>query len=461
MYFNGARFSVYANTLSSRLSKQDMKRLIGDSIAALARWGVIKNFDCIVIHSLSLIFAFIFNITSKRTSTSPILIMAAKKRLEHAPITHFLCVPLSTSKTRPQLQSFLDRMRNIKGAAAIPHSAWSTVDTLRIPLGGICVPSSEKLSTICEGLKEFNVPAILGAKPGDRPSVTLKGLRSHKSGLQRPFVSKLVTGITNPQPWIILRAYLEAFFKIHGLAFGVSHLRGVAAGGLLKEEDSTNQQVVVLNTKSHFMTDEPFRIGKTFSPNRKKKPMFDIREMYATDGETLWLENLPVESMCLQETNGYRDLVKDGEVIGQGFENIFRVSLSDPAESGYEQKEPDIEYVTPSKREPIKFPLIISSDPQARAVFDREFEAAYKEKVVDRLKPPTKKKVVDRLKPPPKKEVVDRLKASTKKKVVDRLKASKKKEAVDLQKPSTQKLEDLRDSLKRAGEKKVVDPSTP
>ena len=243
--------------------------------------------------------------------------------------THLLCIPLATTKTRPQIQMFLDTLRNHQATGAVPPTAWPTVDTCNIHLGRVEINSSDQLRTVCEGLKKFDVPSILGTELGHELSISLRGLYSNTAGKQRALTNTLYTKISNPRPLIILREALHEFFNSHGLMLGNQSSKE----GLIGKRP-TRVYVKILETEKTLSTNN-------FTP---LAPVFDARGIYAAGRDSLWIDKLPLESICLRK-RGIRSLVKDGIVIGQGFEDIFRVSLSNPAESAYEQNEPGVKRI--------------------------------------------------------------------------------------------------------------------
>lgn len=265
-------------------------------------------------------------------------------------------MPLATSKTRPQVQSFLDRLRKHESAAALPYSAWRTVDTLGISLGNLNSHSSDQLRAFCENLKTFNAASILGTELGDGLPITLKGLSSGP-GMRRAFTNILRADVADPQPIAILRNELDKLLKSHGL-------RHPANQGL-SDINSISISVKIMHTKN-LISDIPLWKRASSSASRYfMQPVFDARELYAAHEDTTWVENLPLDSICLHNLAALSNVVKNGTIIGQGYEDIFRISLSDPAESAYGGPDPDAEYVS---RNP-KTPFIISSDPRAKETY--------------------------------------------------------------------------------------------
>ena len=282
-------------------------------------------------------------------------------------MTHVLTMPLATSKTRPQVQMFLDRLRNHESTAALPYPAWCTADSLGLLLGRVCLSGPDQLKALCEDLKKFNAPAILGTELGKGLPITLKGLHSGEPGVQRAFTNRLCADVTNAQPVTILKNELYNLFKSHGLPFGRSTREDVL------KEDANRTFVVVMSTAFLLKSDE-FRERPVSKPLHLRVPrysVFDAREVYPAFEDTLLVENLPLEQICLRE-NGLKDIVKNGDVIGQSPGDIFRVSLSDPAESDYVENDPSLEYVkasTTQNSEQNKTPFLISSDPRAKETY--------------------------------------------------------------------------------------------
>ncbi|PQE29658.1 activating signal cointegrator 1 complex subunit 1 protein [Rutstroemia sp. NJR-2017a BBW] len=86
------------------------------------------------------------------------------------PLTHFLCIPLVTSTSRPQLQTALQKFKasrrenqNEKGEEkfSIPESAIRPLGTLHLTLGVMSLTTSELVRGAVELLHNLDVPSLL------------------------------------------------------------------------------------------------------------------------------------------------------------------------------------------------------------------------------------------------------------------------------------------------------------
>ena len=265
-------------------------------------------------------------------------------------------MPLTTPKTRPQIQSVLDRLKKHESAAALPYAAWRTLYTLGISLGTLVSPGPYQLRAFCEDLKSFNAASILGTELRDGLPITLRGLSSGP-GKQRAFTNRLCLDVANPQPMTILGNELDKIIKRNGLGRpkdqGFSH------------EIDTRLSVKIMHTKNLISNMPLWKRGVKASSNYFMQPLFDARELYTAYADTTWIENLPLDSICLHDIRELCFILKNDNVIDHAYEEIFRVSLSNPAESTYGGNDPDVKFVTKNP----KTPFIISSDPRAKEAY--------------------------------------------------------------------------------------------
>lgn len=126
--------------------------------------------------------------------------MASSHKTKAPPLTHFLCIPLVTAASRPQLSqsitSFRDDVTRPKGLGGfeLPLDAVRPVGTLHLTLGMMSFPKDEGLDKAVELLKwlkprdimsTVKAPVMPGSSveeeaPRDHPQllVTLKGLHT-------------------------------------------------------------------------------------------------------------------------------------------------------------------------------------------------------------------------------------------------------------------------------------------
>jgi activating signal cointegrator complex subunit 1 len=125
--------------------------------------------------------------------------MASSHKSKAPALTHFLCIPLVTTTSRPQLSrtiaSFRDDVTRPKalGGFELPLDAVRPVGTLHLTLGMMSFPKDEGLDKAAELLKSLKLREIMStikppvmpgssteemAKDQPRPQITLKGLHT-------------------------------------------------------------------------------------------------------------------------------------------------------------------------------------------------------------------------------------------------------------------------------------------
>lgn len=106
-------------------------------------------------------------------------------------MTYSLRIPLVTRASRLPLEETLKILRDDKLTAAIPPSAWRSVDSLSISMGVLSLHTRDRLAKAREVMENLNLASNLGGEVTQPLSVTLRGLSSGTPGQPREHTTRL------------------------------------------------------------------------------------------------------------------------------------------------------------------------------------------------------------------------------------------------------------------------------
>ncbi|KAH0544835.1 hypothetical protein FGG08_001064 [Glutinoglossum americanum] len=101
----------------------------------------------------------------------------SRTKQPRAPLTHFLCLPLVTLESRPQLQASLQQFSadiltsGPDGQDVIPEKAIRPVDTLHLTIGVMSLGEPEKLERALRHLESIDLRNLLQAAPTAKPDL--------------------------------------------------------------------------------------------------------------------------------------------------------------------------------------------------------------------------------------------------------------------------------------------------
>jgi len=108
--------------------------------------------------------------------------MPPRKAMPRPKLTHFLCIPLITATSRPQLQTALQRFRQDvindktpENPDGIPEKALRPLGSLHLTLGVMSLLTQERVDTALSLLRSLNTQELLGPP-------TASAAKSHNSG---------------------------------------------------------------------------------------------------------------------------------------------------------------------------------------------------------------------------------------------------------------------------------------
>ena len=254
-------------------------------------------------------------------------------------ITHALRIPIATSSSRASLQSSLNRLRDDNLTRAIPHTAWSSVDSLVLHFGTLSLTSQAHITAARNILERFNLASSLGNASPLR--VTLRGLHSGVPGEQREHTMRLhsyVVCTTDTGKTALLRL--------------VSDLRAAFAAEKLLVRRSSDGKVVVpsvnLMRTICLLSDEPQSKSTMAYLKWSRSPLFHATDTYAAYNDTIWAKDIALEKICISERS-LSDIIKGDTIIGEGYKNIACVPFPGFSNESCELQDTEIGYVPAAK----------------------------------------------------------------------------------------------------------------
>ena len=76
-------------------------------------------------------------------------------------MTHFLCFPLTTTHSQPQLRQTLHHFKNDPSTSKIPSDAYRPLQTLHIPIRLLSLPTADRVKAACHHLQTLNINSML------------------------------------------------------------------------------------------------------------------------------------------------------------------------------------------------------------------------------------------------------------------------------------------------------------
>ncbi|KAL1847355.1 hypothetical protein Daus18300_013972 [Diaporthe australafricana] len=245
--------------------------------------------------------------------------MASAHKTKAPPLTHFLCIPLVTATSRPQLSqslaSFRDDVTRPKGLGGfeLPFDAVRPVGTMHLTLGMMSFPKGEGLDKAVELLKSLKLREILstvktpvmpGAVGGEAAQdqsqllITLKGLHTFQKADR---ATVLFAPPTDPAG--VLQGFSE---KIKAL-FKDTDLLAADDRPLLLHATVVNTIYVKGNRNGH---------GKKKSDRTFVNDGQAIMDRYE---DQVWLESAPLRKIAICRMSA-KPIEENGTVVDAAYE---------------------------------------------------------------------------------------------------------------------------------------------
>ena len=277
-------------------------------------------------------------------------------------MTHRIRIPVVSQRSRLQLQTSLNILRDDEITSALPHAAWTSLGCLSITVGELCLPSPKEIAAASNLLQSLGNTFTEKDKDLEPLFVTLRGLHSggkyHEE--QRAHTNRLYWSVTGSAALNRLTSNVRAAFRRCDLLVR-------QFGQTMQDFDNSLERpptLKIMNTRS-LTSDEPNNKPTLASYKLTRVPVFDSTELYAKYGDTVWAENIPLEKLCIS-TLGMKDLVKEGSIIDHGYEDVCTVLLPGAPRCALDV-DADIEYIRAAEsylENRIVTPLVIPSNSQ-------------------------------------------------------------------------------------------------
>lgn len=250
--------------------------------------------------------------------------MASSQKTKAPPLTHFLCIPLVTAASRPQLSQSISAFRydvtrpKALGGFDLPFDAVRPVGTLHLTLGMMSFPKDEGLDKAVELLKSLKpreimstikAPVMPGSSAGkeeeaakDQPEllITLKGLHT----FQKADRATVLFAPPSDQTGVIqaFSEKIKALFKDAGLLAPDDR-------PLLLHATIVNTIYVKGNRNSHSH-------GKKRGDRNFVADGQAIMDRYE---DQIWLENAPLDRIAICRM-GAKPVEENGTIVDAAYE---------------------------------------------------------------------------------------------------------------------------------------------
>lgn len=253
-------------------------------------------------------------------------------------LTHFLCLPIATPHSRPQLEQNLQQFRNDPTTSKIPSGAYRPLQTLHIPMRPLSLPTVDRVAAACHHLRSLDIDSLLrresdpipGNTKGGRQmqqgssahafssdsrslplTITLSGVRSiHLAGR-----GKLPDqGTLNYQlqaSYTDCTSRLAAFRDEIQRSFDVA---GFQISGFRRFRPSSQRLLTLLST-THAWNRPKIAVPDHTQPGKVRQtppPMFETKEITEKFENFVLAENIRLEKLSLCELGLHKRLEKFG-----------------------------------------------------------------------------------------------------------------------------------------------------
>lgn len=269
-------------------------------------------------------------------------------------LTHFLCFPLVTSASRPQLQSSLARFAADVSKPApneepkIPPRAIRPVGALHLTIGVMSLQTPERIEQACTFLKSLDIWGLLRAaatkdshnalisdsaapqpdKSSTSPNQSLAFLLPKDLPPELAEIEPLVVALTNLSPMQSPTSTSSLFASpspLHPMLPFAQRLHDafLSAGLLLAPPNKRSLKLHATLANTIYV--KKSEAGK----NRwgKGSGKIDAREVIERWGETTWAEDVRVEKVAICEMGAKKVLDDDGKVVDEVYKEVASVDL--------------------------------------------------------------------------------------------------------------------------------------
>lgn len=243
--------------------------------------------------------------------------------------THFLCIPLVTPSSRPQLTQSLEAFTaDVTNPATfgVPRDAVRPVGTLHLTLGVLSFPQGEGLEKATDLLKSLKLKDLLTGSVPEQQQQQQPGQSSSEPSLSPLTIT--LQGLASMQlPSKASTLYAPPVDQLGTLQGFCEKLRAVfqEAGLMIEENRPLLLHATILNTVYVRGQQRRHGGGRTGRGGRKEKLTIDASGILDRYEDEVWLENFKLEKIALCRM-GAKKTVVDG-VEDEAYEVEAEVDL--------------------------------------------------------------------------------------------------------------------------------------
>ena len=302
-----------------------------------------------------------------------------RSRLPRNAFTHFLRIPLATSKSTPELMKSLEQVAQDPIAAALPRQVWSAPDSLHIVIGELNLKGPGRLDLAAELLEKLDLIQILSliapstALPLSRTDNTAVSRASRGTGHPAQIATVALQGLDRftpnpsyPNATKTLKCYIKE--RVPFLIPLCSQISNeFLKANLMPIPPKPPSPLAMIMSTSWFRTNVPNRALHLKGKRSYREPLFDASKLYPKYEDFLWTTEFPLEQVCISEV-GLKDVWRKDRFIRTAYRNIASIQFPGVVASQALAEHPDDVYVKAAKTirenlEPIDGLIIPSMSP--------------------------------------------------------------------------------------------------
>lgn len=251
------------------------------------------------------------------------------------PLTHFLCLPLVTPTSRPELETSIQTFRNHVApdqpeqtnlATPIHPKAIRPVGVLHCTLGVMSL-DEEKLGKAIDLLKSLDVEQLLSeatSTASELPPTESVGDKNPRSSALSPIVIDLkgLASMHTPENTSIL--YIDpsdTSDRLYPFCLALQKLFR-NEGILLPDDRNLKLHATIVNTIY-----AKGRNSQGHGPNAKAPLKIDARALLEEYKDFVWAENVVLDRIAICEMGAKRRMDDNGNVVGEEYTEVVSVTL--------------------------------------------------------------------------------------------------------------------------------------
>lgn len=264
-------------------------------------------------------------------------------------LTHFLCLPLVTSSSRPQLLASLQHFTadvvnpESEGSVVIPAKAVRPIGTIHLTLGVMSLQSPERVAAASSFLRHLNIQEMLrgAAKLGEVTPADVPEAAEGAGCLPQTNEDSRVGSLEDVPPLAITLSGLHPMqtpsstsilyaspvddtSRLYYFALAL-HQALTNAKFLLQDDRDLRLHATIVNTI--YAKDRKARTpGGGHGKNSKGSRKFNAQEVIAKYENFEWARDVRIERLSICEM-GAKKVIEDGKVVNEEYLEIASVPL--------------------------------------------------------------------------------------------------------------------------------------